>query len=54
VRAEYVWDGERNGWDRFQIDESHPRPESATVDGSGAQVAPQPFRRSIADGAQHR
>lgn len=41
VRAEYVWDAERNGWDRFQIDESHPRPESATVDGIGAQVAPQ-------------
>lgn len=41
VRAEYVWDAERNGWDRFQIDESHPRPESATVDAIGAQVAPQ-------------
>jgi hypothetical protein len=41
VRADYVWDAERGGWDRFQVDESHPRPDSATVDPSGAQVAPQ-------------
>ncbi len=40
VRAEYVWDAERSGWDRFQIDERHPRPESATVDGAGVQVSP--------------
>jgi hypothetical protein len=41
VRADYVWDAERFGWDRFQVDESHPRPDSATVDGNGVQVAPQ-------------
>jgi hypothetical protein len=41
VRAEYVWDAERGGWDRFQVDENHPREESATRDGAGMQVAPQ-------------
>jgi hypothetical protein len=41
VRAEYVWDAERAGWDRFQIDQSHSRPNSATVDANGVQVAPQ-------------
>ena len=41
VRADYVWDAERGGWDRFQVDESHPRPDSATLDGNGVQVAPQ-------------
>ncbi len=41
VRAEYVWDAERGGWDRFQIDESHSRENSATVDSDGVQVAPQ-------------
>ena len=41
VRADYVWDAERGGWDRFQVDESHPRPDSATVDSNGVQVAPQ-------------
>lgn len=40
VRAEYVWDAERGGWDRFQVDERHPRAESATVDGAGVQVSP--------------
>jgi hypothetical protein len=41
VRAEYVWDAERGGWDRFQIDQSHPRENSATVDSNSVQVAPQ-------------
>lgn len=41
VRAQYVWDAERAGWDRFQIDETHGQPESATVDSNGIQVAPQ-------------
>jgi hypothetical protein len=41
VTAEYVWDPERNGWDRFQVDARHGRAESATVDAAGHQVAPQ-------------
>lgn len=41
VRADYVWDAERGGWDRFQVDESHPRATSATLDSAGTQVAPQ-------------
>ncbi len=41
VRADYVWDAERGGWDRFQVDERHPRDSSATVDSNGVQVAPQ-------------
>jgi hypothetical protein len=41
VRADYAWDPERNGWDRFQVDETHPRGSSATVDSNGVQVAPQ-------------
>lgn len=41
VTAEYVWDAERGGWDRFQVDGRHNRPNSATVDANGAQVAPQ-------------
>lgn len=40
VRAEYVWDAERHGWDRFQTDQRHSRPFSATVDSNGVQVAP--------------
>jgi hypothetical protein len=41
VRADYVWDAERGGWDRFQVDERHSRDDSATLDGNGVQVAPQ-------------
>jgi hypothetical protein len=41
VRAEYVWDAERGGWNRYQVDQRHPREESATLDGAGAQVSPQ-------------
>ena len=41
VRAEYVWDAERGGWDRFQVDQSHRRDDSATMDSNGVQVAPQ-------------
>ena len=41
VRVEYVWDAERNGWDRFQVDEAHGRARSAFVDEAGTQVAPE-------------
>ncbi len=56
VRAEYVWDQERKGWDRFQVDESHPRGRSAFMDSNGRQVAPDnvvilvvPYGQSDAD-----
>lgn len=41
VRVEYVWDAERAGWDRFQVDQQHPRDRSAFVDETGTQIAPQ-------------
>lgn len=37
---EYVWDAQRSGWRRFQVDASHGRPDSATMDRDGGQVAP--------------
>jgi hypothetical protein len=40
MNADYVWDAERGGWDRFQVDEKHNRANSATVDPDGVQVAP--------------
>ena len=56
VQAEYVWDAERNGWDRFQVDELHPVADSATVDTTGQQVSPTnvvilsiPYVTSVAD-----
>jgi hypothetical protein len=39
--TEYVWDAERGGWDRFQVDGRHKLANSATVDANGVQVAPQ-------------
>jgi len=41
VRIEYVWDPERNGWNRYQIDERHPRERSAFVDEASTQIAPE-------------
>jgi hypothetical protein len=41
VRVEYVWDVERGGWDRFQVDGRNPRGSSAFVDAAGTQVSPQ-------------
>lgn len=38
--SDWVWDEGLKGWRRFQVDSQHPRPESATVDESGRQVAP--------------
>lgn len=56
VVVQYVWDAERQGWDRFQVDELRRRPDAATVDGAGAQVAPAnvviqftPYGVSVAD-----
>lgn len=41
VRVDYVWDAERGGWDRFQVDERHPKGREAFVDASGGQISPQ-------------
>lgn len=38
--VEYVWDPSRACWRRYQIDQDHPRPESAFVDAQGQQVCP--------------
>jgi hypothetical protein len=40
VRVDYVWDAERGGWDRFQVDERHSPTDAAFVDEAGTQVAP--------------
>jgi hypothetical protein len=40
VVVDYVWDEERKGWDRFQVDQLHGRERSAFVDEGGRQVAP--------------
>jgi hypothetical protein len=40
TKIEYAWDPEVSGWRRFQVDQRHPRPESATLDADGVQVAP--------------
>lgn len=40
VRVDYVWDAERGGWDRFQVDQRHGPTDAAFVDEAGTQVAP--------------
>ena len=40
VRVDYVWDAERAGWDRFQVDQNHGPTDAAFVDEAGTQVAP--------------
>ena len=40
TKIEYAWDASVEGWRRFQVDQRHPRPESATLDSDGVQVAP--------------
>lgn len=37
---DWVWDGSVGGWRRFQVDGGHDRPNSATIDPAGRQVAP--------------
>jgi hypothetical protein len=41
VRADYAWDASRSCWDRFQVDQSHGRANSALMDETGVQVCPQ-------------
>nr|WP_249419759.1 DUF3048 domain-containing protein [Rhabdothermincola salaria] len=38
--VDYVWDAEREGWNRYQVDTRHARENSAAVDQDGRQVAP--------------
>ena len=38
--VDYLWDAERGGWRRFQVDGSHRRADSATMDRAGGQVTP--------------
>jgi hypothetical protein len=40
AKVDYAWDPVRKGWARYQIDATHPRESSATVDPLGVQVAP--------------
>ncbi len=37
---DYLWDGTRGGWRRFQVDARHGRADSATMDVAGGQVTP--------------
>lgn len=38
--VDYLWDAARDGWRRFQIDSTHGRSSSATMDRAGGQVTP--------------
>ena len=40
VTVEYVWNPVTKGWSRLQVDQTHPRPKSPTLDTAGVQVAP--------------
>ena len=40
VAVDYVWNPTTKGWSRLQVDGSHPRPKSATLDTAGVQVSP--------------
>jgi hypothetical protein len=40
ARISYLWDAERQGWDRFQVDSEHGLADSAFVDSEGVQVSP--------------
>jgi len=40
AKVDYAWDPAAKGWRRYQIDGTHNRAESATVDPAGVQVKP--------------
>jgi hypothetical protein len=40
TQVSYVWNAERAGWDRFQVDDEHRPAESAFVDSDGVQISP--------------
>jgi len=41
VSVDYVWNSATKGWSRLQVDQTHPRPKSPTLDTAGVQVSPQ-------------
>ncbi|MEX1216904.1 MAG: DUF3048 domain-containing protein [Acidimicrobiales bacterium] len=40
VSVDYVWNPTTKGWSRLQVDQTHPRAKSATLDTAGVQVSP--------------
>jgi len=40
VAVDYVWNPTTKGWSRLQVDQTHPRAKSATLDTSGVQESP--------------
>lgn len=40
VAVDYVWNPTTKGWSRLQVDQTHPRPKSPTLDTAGVQVSP--------------
>jgi hypothetical protein len=41
VRVDYVWNAATKGWSRLQVDQTHPRAKSPTLDTAGVQVSPE-------------
>jgi len=41
VNVDYVWNPATKGWSRLQVDQTHPRAKSATLDTAGVQVSPE-------------
>ncbi len=40
VAVDYVWNSGTQGWSRLQVDQTHPRAKSPTLDTAGVQVSP--------------
>ncbi|MEJ6510674.1 MAG: DUF3048 domain-containing protein [Actinomycetota bacterium] len=40
VAVDYVWNIATQGWSRLQVDQTHPRAKSPTLDTAGVQVSP--------------
>lgn len=41
VKVDYVWNAATKGWSRLQVDQTHPRAKSPTLDTAGVQVSPE-------------
>ena len=41
VRVDYVWNAATKGWSRLQVDQTHPRAKSPTLDTAGVQASPE-------------
>lgn len=41
VNVDYVWNAATKGWSRLQVDQSHTRAKSSTLDTAGVQVSPE-------------